>query len=78
VSGSTGVLGRAGSGSARGERRREALVERLHGDIDDRAKGLDERSGLLDLRAALTAQSQREPDDDALGSLLGDELREPP
>ena len=68
------VLGRAGGGAGRSERGREALVERLDGDRDDGAKGLDETRRLLGLRAVLAAQRQRQPDNDALGALLLDQL----
>ncbi len=72
------VFGRLAA--ARGERGREPLVEGVHRDVQYLAKRIEEPLGLADLRAALAAQRQREPDDDTLRLLVTDELgqsREP-
>ena len=61
---------------ARGERGREALVVRLDGNVDDVAERIDERLRLERLRAALAAQRQRQPDDDALDLVLTHERRD--
>ena len=59
------VLGRAPT-EPLGERRREPLVGRLHGNGDERAQGRHEELGLVSLLAVLAAQGQRKPHDDVL------------
>ena len=73
------VLGGAAAEALR-ERRREALVGRLHRDGEHRPQLLDECGRLGGLLAVLAAQRQRQADDDDLRLVLGDEprdLREP-
>ena len=70
------VLGRPRRGRRRRECSREALVERLDGDVEARLERGHERRRLLHLCARLAAQGQRQADDDALGALRRDELGE--
>ena len=75
----TCVFGRV-TAADRGERGREPFVERVDGDVDDLAERFEKPLGLSDLRAALSAERQREPDDDTLRLLVTDKLgqtREP-
>jgi hypothetical protein len=63
-----GLLGEVGG---------ESLVEALHGDSESLAQTADELIGLHCLLAVVPEHRQRQPDDDALDFVLGDELGDP-
>lgn len=68
------VLGRVPA--SRGQRGREPLVEGVDRYIEHLTKRFEEPLRLADLRAALAAERQRKPDDDALSLLVPHELGE--
>jgi tetratricopeptide (TPR) repeat protein len=69
VRGGDGVLRRARLPGLAREGRREALVEALDREVRGPAQAVDEALRLLRLQAALAAQRDGEPDDDALDAL---------
>ena len=60
-------------GAGPGELGREALVERLDGDVDVRAQLGEELLGLARLLADVARERQRQADDDPLRLLVADE-----